>query len=223
MNVNDEFPLMTSDNVHGDTATQGFNSAVNVSLDKSLATDPRGTVGQRSTGADVLAGVDWDPETQKIQQPDVLDKPTGDAKADPERIRERLHYMGRDHESAGYVRIKAPDQAGAFGFYWNAPNGSLGGVQVFQILTQDPHRYRVKLHPWATSGTVGQLWIGSDPGNVQQAASGNVSLSAFPLDTGGPNANNISEFFWNDDMWCALDLAATANTYLFVAVERYTA
>jgi hypothetical protein len=56
---------------------------------------------------------------------------------------------------------------------------------------------------------------------VQQAASNNLSLSAYPLSAGNANTFNEHEFYWNDDMWAALDVSATVATYLFVTVERY--
>ena len=219
---NNEFPLMTSNNEHGDTATQGFNDAVEISMDSNLATDPSWTRGQRNNGTDVFASVDWDPNDQMIQMPDVLEMEPGDHRTNPHllmyRLRDRKHAM----DSAPHVKILAPNEAGAFGFYWNAPNGYINAIQTFQVLTQDPHRYRVKLHPWVASGSPGVIWIGSDPGNVQQAASNNLSLSAYPLSAGNANAFNEMEFFWNDDMWASLDVSATVGTYLFVTVERYT-
>ena len=219
---NNEFPLMTSNNEHGDTATQGFNDAVEISMDSNLATDPSWTRGQRNNGTDVFASVDWDPNDQMIQMPDVLEMEPGDHRTNPhllmDRLRDRKHAM----DSAPHVKIVAPNEAGAFGFYWNAPSGSINAIQTFQVLTQDPHRYRVKLHPWVASGSPGVIWIGSDPGNVQQAASNNLSLSAYPLTAGNSNTFNEHEFFWNDDMWASLDVSSTVGTYLFVTVERYT-
>jgi hypothetical protein len=217
---NDAYPLMTSNNMHGDTATQGFNDSVEVSLDHALAYDPMGTPGLRANGSDILVSTDDDGE-QQIQLPDVLDRTTHDARTEPHAVRTHLQTMVHQTHNMSYVRIQAPTHAGSFGFYWSAPSGSINAVQTFQILTQDPKRYRVKLHPWVASGSPGVIWIGADPGNVQQAASNNLSLSAYPLSAGNANTFNEHEFYWNDDMWAALDVSATVATYLFVTVERY--
>lgn len=222
----DQYPLMTSTNSTGDTATQGFNTSVLESLDPALAKDPAGTVGQRSTGADVLAGVEWYPDNDPHPQESKLDDYSGDQLGHPATVRANIASMRHATEHVPVVRIQAPNKVGTLGFFFPAPNGSSGLVQCVQVLTADPKRYRVQLHPWTTgTSTPGQLWLGSDPGNVVQTASGNISLSAYPLDRGGTisgaGVGNTAEFYWTDDMWVSLDIAATVDTYLFVVVEKY--
>lgn len=215
------YPLMTSDNTTGDTATQGFNDSVLETMNPALKDDAPGTVGLKSSGVDVLAGVEWYPDNDPVPQESKWDDKPLDARTVPEVVPATIRALQHRVDGVPVVRFQAPNASGTLGFFFPAPNGNANLVRVTQVLTPDDKRYRVILHPWVSTGTVGQVWVGANPGDVGQTASGNISLSAFPLNRGGTNSANMSEFHWNDDLWAAVDISATVDTYLFVTVERY--
>ena len=222
MNDNEAYPLVTSTNSSGDTATQGFNTDVLESLDpanRQIVTDNLGLI---NTGKDVFYGSDFVHPEHIPQIADALAHVTGkDDKTDLHKIAHILVAAQRQIANAAWTRNAAPNQVTTGVVFFPAPSGNSALVTTSQVLAYDPQRYRVTLHPWvAGTGVTGTIWLGKEQGDVAQSGSG-VPMGAFPLQAGNGNTNNESVFFWGDTMYAAIDLNATVDTWLFYVIERY--
>lgn len=231
MSNNEAYPLVTSTNNTGDTATQGFNTDVLESLDpenRQIVTDVLGLI---NTGKDVFYGSDFVHPEHIPQIADALAHTTG--KNDTTDLHAILHELvnaQKQIHNAPWHKQLTPNQITTGGLYMpNATgSGSVAGspTSTVQVLAFDPKRYRVTLHPTAfnssgAAATPGTVWIGRDQGDVAQAAGGGSFSGAFPLDNANSNGNNIAEFYWGDTMYAALDINATQATWLFYVIERY--
>ena len=222
MSNNDAYPLVTSTNSTGDTATQGFNTDVLESLDpanRQIVTDNLGLI---NTGKDVFYGSDFVHPAHIPQLADALSHVTGrHDKTDLYEIAHALLNAQKHVDNAMWHKQLAPNQVTTGGVYFPAPNGSAAATVVSQVLAYDPQRYRVTLHPWvAGTGVTSTIWIGKDQGDVSQTATG-VPMGGFPLQAGNGNSNNVSEFYWGDTMYASVDITATVDTWLFYVIERY--
>jgi len=221
MDNNEAYPLVTSTNSTGDTATQGFNTDVLESLDPANRQIVSDNLGLINTGKDVFYGSDFVHPEHIPQLADALAHTTGkDDTTNLHAIAEILIRAQKHVHNASWIRNAAPNQVTTGGVFFPAPNGSASAVSVSQILAYDPQRYRVTLHPWTSgAGTTAVIWIGKDQGDVAQ--SGGVPMGGFPLSAGNGNADNIVDFYWGDTMYAAIDQAATVDTWLFYTIERY--
>jgi len=227
---NNAYPLVTSTNSTGDTATQGFNTDVLESLDpanRQIVTDNLGLI---NTGKDVFYGSDFVHPEHIPQLADALSHVTGkDDKTDLHKIAHILIEAHKQIANATWHRQAAPNQVITGGVYFPNPVGAgstTAGSVPSQVLSYDPKRYRVTLHPKAfnadgTDATPGRIWIGQNQGDVNAAAGGQGAASAFPLTNGNANANDTIDFYWGDTMFAALDAQATTATWLFYVIERY--
>jgi len=222
MSNNEAYPLVTSTNSTGDTATQGFNTDVLESLDpanRQIVTDNLGLI---NTGKDVFYGSDFVHPEHIPQIADALAHTTG--KNDKTDLHEVLHQLVAAQKllaNATWNRNLAANQVTTGALYFPAPNGNAQLAQANQVLAYDPQRYRVTLHPWVSgTGVTSTVWIGKDQGDVTQTIGG-IPMGGFPLQAGNGNANNVSEFYWGDTMYASVDLNATVDTWLFYVIERY--
>jgi hypothetical protein len=219
---NEAYPLVTSTNSTGDTATQGFNTDVLESLDpanRQIVTDNLGLI---NTGKDVFYGSDFVHPEHIPQIAEALAHVTGkDDKTDLYKIAHALIDAQKQIANATWIRNLSPNQITTGGLYFPAPNGSTALAQANQVLAYDPQRYRVTLHPWVSgTGVTSTIWISNDQSGVTQTANG-IPMGGFPLQAGNGNANNVSEFYWSDTMYASVDLNATVDTWLFYVIERY--
>jgi len=222
MDNNEAYPLVTSTNTTGDTATQGFNTDVLESLDPANRQIVSDNLGLSNTGKDIFYGSDFVHPEHIPQLADALSHVTGkDDRTDLHKVAAILLEAQRHVKNATWNRNAAPNHVTTGGLYFPAPNGNLALAQANQILAYDPQRYRVTLHPWVSgTGVTSTIWVGKDQGDVTQT-SGGIPMGGFPLQAGNGNANNVSEFYWGDTMYAAVDLNATVDTWLFYVVERY--
>ena len=222
MDNNEAYPLVTSTNTTGDTATQGFNTDVLESLDPANRQIVSDVLGLSNIGKDVFYGSDFVHPEHIPQIADALAHVTGrHDKTDVHAIAELLIEAQRHVKTATWQRQAAPNAVTTGGVFFPAPSGNAALVTTNQILAYDPQRYRVTLHPWVSgTGITGTIWIGKEQGDVAQAGSG-VPMGAFPLQAGNGNANNETVFFWGDTLYASIDLNATVDTWLFYVIERY--
>jgi hypothetical protein len=222
MDNNDAYPLVTSTNATGDTATQGFNTDVLESLDPANRQIVSDNLGLINTGKDIFYGSDFVHPEHIPQLADALSHVTGkDDKTDLHKVAAILIEAQRHVHNASWQRALAPNQVTTGGTFFPAPSGNANLATAVQILAYDPQRYRVTLHPWINgTGVTGTIWVGREQGDVSQSTSG-VPMGAFPLQAGNGNANNETSFYWGDTMYAAIDLNATVDTWLFYTIERY--
>ena len=216
-----DYPLVTSDNNAGDTATQGFNTDVLESLDPVNRQIVSDVLGLQNTGKDIFYGSDFvHPEHVPVLA-EALAKVTDGEKVNAHEIAHALVQAQKHVTNASWNRNAAPNLITTGGIFFPAPNGSSSSITVNQVLAYDPMRYRVTLHPWTPgTGTTAVIWIGKEQGDVAQAANG-VPMGAFPLSAGNGNADNLVDFYWGDTMFATIDRAATVDTWLFYTIERY--
>ena len=221
MSNNEAYPLVTSTNKTGDTATQGFNTDVLESLDPDNRQIVSDVLGLSNTGKDVFYGSDFVHPEHIPQLADALAHTTGkDDTTNLHAIAAILLEAQRHVRNATWHKNAAPNLVTTGGVFFPAPSGSAALVSVNQILAYDPQRFRVILHPWAITGTPGIIWIGKEQGDVAQAGNG-TPMGAFPLTAGNVNADNVKDFYWGDTMFAAIDKSATVDTWLFYTVEKY--
>lgn len=222
---NEAYPLVTSTNSTGDTATQGFNTEVLESLDPTNRQIVSDVLGLINTGKDPFYGSDFVHPEHIPQIATALAATTGKHdKTDPNAIAKALVDALKLIANATWNKQLSPNQVSTGAAYFPRTTGQgsvLGSVQPVQVLGYDPKRYRVTLHPYADSGTPGQIWIGTNQGDVSQAAQGSAPGAAFPLMTGNNNSSNTMDFYWGDTMYAALDNGSTVDTWLFWVIERY--
>lgn len=228
MDNNEAYPLVTSSNTTGDTATQGFNTDVLESLDpanRQIVTDNLGLI---NIGKDVFYGSDFVHPEHIPQIADALAHVTGkDDKTDLMKIAHALIEAQKLIHNAAFTKNLSPNQITTGGLFFPNPSGpSSSASPALQVLGYDPQRYRVTLHPKAFDSagadvTPGRIWIGKEQGDVSGAAGGQGAASAFPLTNGNSNATDTIDFYWGDTMYAALDVSSTVSTWLFYVIERY--
>jgi hypothetical protein len=221
MNQNtDGYPSVTSDDHTGDTATQGFNTDVLESLDPALASNVREHLGLMNNGTDVFYGSDFVHPEHIPQVVEVLNKAAATDHVSGEAIPAALAEEQHLESGIPYVKQLSPNFITTGAAYFPAPSGSENLVTPVQIAGYDPKRYRITLHPWVKSGSVGQIWIGKEQSDISQS-NGGLPMGGFPLAVGNNNANNMREFHWADALWAAQDADSTIDTYLFWTIEKY--
>lgn len=222
MNNDSAFPLVTSNDKKGDTATAGFNADALVSMDPDLAASGADQIiGLKAKGTDNFYGSDFVHPEHIPQLAEVLDKAAATDHVGKNELDHILNSMRHFINSSQFVRPLSPNLITTGGVYLPAPNNVASAVTVSRVLAYDPNRYRVTLHPYVTgAGSTGQLWIGKQQGDVSQN-SGGQPMGAFPLMTGNANATNSLTFHWADDMYVSPDVTNTIDTWLFYVVERY--
>jgi len=222
MNINsDGYPSVTSDDHKGDTATQGFNTDVLESMDPALSSDVREKLGLLNTGTDVFYGSDFVHPEHIPQVAEVLHKSAATGHVSGSAIPAALEAEQHLESGIPYVKQLSPNFITTGATFFPAPSGNANLVTPVQIAGYDPKRFRITLHPWVTgSGVTGQLWIGKEQADVNQAASGEP-MGGFPLATGNANSTNTLTFHWADSMYVAQDINSTIDTYLFWTIEKY--